>query len=138
MSSNPSAEKPVAAFVLSLIAGLLMLAGSGMMTSFFSGGPYYGGMMGGYYNGMMNGDYGIMGGFGVGSGWAYALATIGVISGIIILIGAIMIYNQPARATTWGILILAFSIVSLFGMGGFFVGAILGVVGGVLALTWKS
>lgn len=49
-----------------------------------------------------------------------------------------MIYNQPSKTSTWGALILAFSIVSLFGMGGFFFGAILGVVGGILALTWKK
>ena len=48
-----------------------------------------------------------------------------------------MIYNQPAKATAWGALILAFSILSLFGMGGFYFGAILGVVGGALAITWK-
>jgi len=34
-------------------------------------------------------------------------------------------------------MIFAFSIVSLFGMGGFFVGSILGVLGGILAITWK-
>ena len=65
------------------------------------------------------------------------MAVIGIASGIVVLDGAIMVYHQPAKASTWGALILAFSIVSLFGMGGFFVGAILGVVGGILALTWK-
>jgi hypothetical protein len=39
-----------------------------------------------------------------------------------------MVYNQPAKASTRGVLVLAFSILSPFGMGGFFVGAILGVV----------
>ncbi len=132
-------ERPTAPFVLSLIAGLLILAGSGtmMMTSFpLSGGPFYGGMMG-YYGGMMGGYYGMMQGFG-GAGWFYGLAAVGVVSGIVILIGAIMTYNQPAKASTSGALILAFSIVSLFGMGGFFLGAILGVVGGIFALTWKK
>ncbi len=94
------------------------------------GGSYYGGMMGGYY--------GMMHGFGLGGGGFYGLAAIGIVSGIIILVGAIMIYSQPAKASTWGALILAFSIVSLFGMGGFFFGAILGIVGGILALTWHT
>lgn len=128
-------EKPTAAFVLSLIAGLLILAGSGL-TMGFSGQPsyYYGGMMGGY-TGMMNGYYGMMGGYG--SGWFFGLAAIGLISGVIVLVGAAMIYNNPGKVAGWGALILAFSIVSLFGMGGFFIGAILGVVGGILSLTWK-
>ena len=128
-------EKPTAAFVLSLMAGLLILAGSGLAMG-SSGQPsyYYGGMMGGY-GGMMNGYYGMMGGYG--SGWFYGLAAIGLISGVIVLVGAAMIYNNPGKVAGWGALILAFSIVSLFGMGGFFIGAILGVVGGILSLTWK-
>jgi hypothetical protein len=35
------------------------------------------------------------------------------------------------------VLILVFSILSFIGLGGFVVGAILGIVGGVLALRWK-
>ncbi len=106
----------------------------------FAGEPYapyygYGGMMGGYY-GMMGGYYGMMRGFGFG-GYSYIISAIGIVSGILILIGAMMVLNQPSKAMTWGVLILAFSIVSLFGMGGFFLGAILGVVGGVLALTFR-
>ena len=131
-------EEPIAAFVLSLISGLLILAGSGLVMS-FSGqlsSYYYGGMMGGHY-GMINGYYGMMRGFGFGGMWFYGLAAIGIISGIIILVGAIMLYNQPTKTSTWGALILAFSIVSFFGMSGFFIGAILGVLGGILAITWK-
>lgn len=101
----------------------------------FSGPGYHGGMMGGYY-GMMGGYYGMMQGFG-SSAWFYALAAIGLISGIVILVGAIMVYTQPSKASTWGALILIFSILGFFGMGGFFLGGILGVVGGILAMTWK-
>jgi len=137
--ATPTSERPVASFVLSLIAGLLVLGGSATVMGLSSGLPYYGGMMGGnFYGGMMGGYYGMMQGFGFGGGWFYGMAAIGTVSGIIILVGAIMIYNQPAKASTWGALILAFSIVSLFGMGGFFFGAILGVVGGILALTWRT
>jgi len=137
--ATSTSERPVASFVLSLIAGLLVLVGSATVMGLSSGSPRYGGMMGGYYyGGMMGGYYGMMRGFGFGGGWFYGLAAIGIVSGIIILVGAIMLYNQPASSSTWGALILAFSIVSLFGMGGFFFGAILGVVGGILALTWKK
>ena len=125
-----------APFILSLIAGVVILAGSGMMMSFAVGAPYYGGMMGGY-QGMTNGYYGMMRGFGFG-GLFYILTAIGVISGIIILVCAIMIYTRPKATPTWGAIIITFSLVSLFGMGGFFFGAILGAVGGMLALTLKS
>jgi hypothetical protein len=131
--TTPTEQRPVAPFVVSLIGGLLILGGSGMMVGFSNPG-YYGGMMGGYY-GMMNGYYGMMGGYG--SGWFFGLAAIGVVSGIIVLLGAIMIYNGTGRTPTWGTLILVFSLVSLFGMGGFFLGAMLGAVGGIMAITWK-
>ena len=138
MTTSTAPEKPVASFILSLIAGILILGGSAVVVNLSNGEPYYGGMMGGYYyGGMMGGYYGMMHGFGFGGGWFYGLAAIGIASGIIVLVGAIMIYNQPAKASTWGAIILAFSIVGILGMGGFFFGAILGVVGGALAITWR-
>ena len=70
----------------------------------------------------MGGYYGMMQGYGFG-GQFYLLAAVGVVSGVIILIGGIMLYTQPAKGHTWGAVILAFSVVSLFGMGGFFIGA---------------
>jgi hypothetical protein len=133
MAAQSTNELPTASFVLSLIGGLLILAGVGMMITFSFGTPYYG-MMGGYY-GMMGGYYGMMQGFGYG-GWFYGAAAIGLVSGIIVLIGAVMIYVRPSKAPTWGLLVLIFSIISLVGMGGFFLGVILGIVGGILGLTW--
>ena len=126
---QPAYLAPTAPFVLSLIAGLLILAGAGMMMTFSYGTPYYG-MMGGYY-GTANGYYGMMG------GWFYGAGVVGLIAGIVVLIGAAMIYVRPRSASTWGLLVLIFSIVSFFGMGGFLIGAILGIIGGVLAMTWK-
>ncbi|MDG6980849.1 MAG: DUF4064 domain-containing protein [Nitrososphaerota archaeon] len=133
-TAQPTNETPTAPFILSLIAGFLILSGVGMMTTFSYGTPYYG-MMGGYYS-MMNGYYGMMQGFG-GGGWFYGAAAVGLIAGIVVLVGAIMIYARPNNASTWGLLVLIFSILSFFGMGGFFIGAILGIVGGVLAMVWK-
>jgi len=99
----------------------------------FSYGNSYYGMMGGY-SGMMNGYYNIMGGYG---GWFYGAAIVGLIAGAVVLAGSIMIYSRPSSAPTWGLLILVFSVISFFGMGGFFLGAVLGIIGGVLALVWK-
>ena len=127
-AAQPSSDAPTAPFVLSLIAGILMLAGVGMMLA-FAHGTHYSGMMGGYY--------GMMQGFGYGGWWFYGAALLGLIAGIVVLVGAIMIYARPSNAPTWGLLILVFSVLSFFGMGGFFVGAILGIVGGVLAMTLR-
>jgi len=139
--TGPTPEKPIASFVLSLVAGVLILVGSGAMAGYSGQGSQYGEMMGGYYGtmsgyyGMMNGYYGFMGGYG--SGWFFAQSAIGVVSGIIVILGAIMLYSGAGRLTTWGTLIIVFSAVSLLGMGGYFIGATLGVVGGILAITWK-
>ena len=119
---------PAAPFILSLVAGLLMVSGVGMM-SFSYGSGYYG-MMGDYY-GMMSG---INGGSG---GWFYWVAIIGLVAGLVVLAGAVMLYLRPRSAPTWGLVILLFSVFGLFGMGGFFIGTILGIIGGVLAMTAK-
>jgi hypothetical protein len=60
-------EKPTTAFILSLIGGIFMLLGGGMMSMMGSYG--FGGMMNGYwvYGGMM-GRYGTGWGYGPGFG----------------------------------------------------------------------
>ena len=66
------------------------------------------------------------------------MAAISVISigiGVILTVGGYLIYTNPEGAGKWGLAILVSSIVSLFGMGGFFIGPILGIIGGILALT---
>lgn len=64
-------ERSSAAFVLSSVVGLLIvLSGAAMAVSFpLSGGPYYGGVMGGYY--------GMTHGFGLEGGWSYVMAAVG-------------------------------------------------------------
>ncbi|TLM98515.1 hypothetical protein FDZ71_17020 [bacterium] len=99
-----------AAILISLVAGILIILGS---------------------------LYATIGGIGM---------TLRVVSGILVLISAIMLKIRPGEATrglrvccrAWGTMILVFSIVSFFGgsLGGF-IGAILGTVGGALALVVK-
>lgn len=78
-----------------------------------------------------------MGGFGVPIGFMSGLSLLGLVSGILVIIGALMLNTRPAEHGTWGTIILIFSVISLLGMGGFFIGAILGIVGGALALSWR-
>ncbi|WP_174448299.1 DUF6114 domain-containing protein [Conexivisphaera calida] len=106
---------PRTAYTLSLVAGILMIVSSAieavmvpffmMAHAFFRMAPLEG------------------------------AALFGLISGIIVLISATMLRSRPAEGTTWGILIIVFSIFSFFGMGGFVVGAILGIIGGAFALS---
>ena len=46
--------------------------------------------------------------------------------------------SSPNQRTLWGALVLVFSCLSFFGFGGFIIGAILGIIGGIMALTWKT
>jgi hypothetical protein len=132
--------RPLTGFVLSVVAGVLILAGGVAMLG-YSSGPYggmmggYGNVMGGYGGSMMSDYYGMMQGFG---GLFYGFAVIGIIAGVLVLLSATMMYDRPGQVATWGALILVSSVVSFFGAGGFFVGAVLGIVGGILALTWRE
>lgn len=124
-------ERPAAAFILSLVGGVLILvAGLFGLVAWTAWGRigYWGGW------GWMMRPW--MMGWWMPWAWA-AFSLIGLVSGIIIIVGAVMLQSRPAEAQTWGVLILVFSVISIFGTGGFVLGAILGIIGGILALTWK-
>jgi len=123
-------ERPTAAFLLSLVGGIFILVG-GAMSMF---GPFgFGGMMWGF-RGMMGYRYGMMGGLGFG-----VFGILGLIFGAIVIISAFMLNSKPHEHSTWGTVIVIFSVLSIFGsaMGGFGVGLILGIIGGILGITWK-
>jgi len=128
------AEKPSVPFAISVVAGaLILLGGATTMIWASSGMPGWGGMMGS----MMGGYQGMMGGIGFSSGMFFGISFFGLVSGVLVLLGALMLYSRPREASTWGLVVLVFSVLSLLGMGGFFIGAVFGIVGGMLALTWK-
>ena len=74
---------------------------------------------------------------GLVSGFVEVVGTFGLVSGIIVVVSAIMLLSNLGQRRTWGVLILVFSILSFLGLGGFVIGAILGIVGGILTLRWK-
>jgi hypothetical protein len=132
-------EKPTAAFVLSLIAGLLIVLGGAVrsMIGFY----WFGGMMGSFWGrrgGMMGyPGFGMMG-FGMMGGLGFMIGIVGLVFGVLIIVSALMLNGKPDGHMTWGTLIVIFSALSVFGgMGGFGIGLILGLIGGVLAITWK-
>ena len=117
-------SKPVAAFALSLVAGVFILLGSVVMSMFALGFP--GMMMGGMMVPWMLGSVPV-------------LVAFGIASGIMVILGAVMLYTRSAENHLWGAIILAFSLVSILGsMGGLLVGLVLGMLGGILALTWTD
>src|SRR5579864_1472204 len=111
-------EQPTAAFVLSLLASLWMLAAGGMM------GGWHG--MGGWMSGRGMWNFGVW--------WPW----FGVFAGIMVLVGAVMLYVRPEQRRSWGVVILVASALNIFlGMMGLVAGT-LGVIGGVLALGTKD
>ncbi len=116
------AEKPTAAFVLSLIGGIFILLVGALIAAVFA---TLGGLLGGFG----------LGDFGLGMA---LLGTVGLIVGLIIIIAAALLYMKPEQHVMWGVLILILSIVSIpFAFGGFIIGFILALVGGILGIVFK-
>lgn len=112
------AEKPTAAMVLSIIGGVFILLGGlaeiavGSVISSLT--------------------------LGVGGGVVIGLGALGLVLGILILVFGILVHSHPEQHTLYGVLIVVFSIVSLVSfVGGFVIGFILALIGGILALTFK-
>ncbi len=74
---------------------------------------------------------------GIVSGFVGLMGAFGLVTGAIVLISSVMILTNTGQRRTWSVLILVFSGLSFVGMGGFIVGAVLGVVGGALVLKWR-
>lgn len=127
-------EWPEVAFYLSLFGGALIILGGVIMAfwaTIYNSMPHI--MMMPYLCPMCW----MMGGFGFSLPLIAELSIVSAASGILVLVGAIMLQLRPMEHTSWGIMILIFSMVSLAGMGGFIVGALLGIIGGAFALSWR-
>jgi len=132
-SQVKSSDYPKTAAILALAGGMIMVLGGAIfigVASFVI--PHINlsnltvpqGMSRASLPGLISGVLTVMGGFGL-------------VCGAIVLVSATMLLAKVGARRTWGILILVFSVLSFVGLGGFVVGAILGIVGGVLALRWK-
>jgi hypothetical protein len=116
-----------------LVAGLLILGVSAFVvphlnSTFFNSTMFYNNTTHPFP--FRNGP-GFVGGILAGVGLA------GLISGLVVLGSGIMLRIHPEQSMVFGVLILVFSVLSFFGSGGFVIGAILGIVGGVMTLSWK-
>ncbi len=112
-------QYPSTAYILSLIGGILILIDALVYAAVAA--------VGASFLAFFPGAAAILIAFGV----------IAILLALIVIYGAIQMKNRPASAKTWGLLVLVFSLVSFIGGGGFVIGAILGLVGGILALVWN-
>ena len=65
------------------------------------------------------------------------VGLLGLISGLVVLGSGVMLRINPRQSVVFGLLILVFSVVSFFGSGGFVIGALLGIIGGIMTLRWR-
>jgi hypothetical protein len=119
---NQVQNKPTAAYILSLIGGILGLLGSITLIAL--------GAMAYYAYNSFTGIFGAYTPFGGGWSLLIGFGTWMIISSILIIIFATKLNVNPLEHTKWGALILVFSIV---GLGG----GLLGIIGGILALVYK-
>jgi hypothetical protein len=108
------AAAPTVAYVLSLIAGVLVVL-----------------------NGLLL--IGVEATLGIAVfGGGLVFGIIGILLGVIIIYAAVRLNAQPVEHVSWGAVIIVFSAVSLVLVGGgFILGFILGLIGGILAIAWR-
>ena len=106
-------EKPTAAMVLSLIGGIIMLLVAAVIAAASSFVP------------------------SIVGGGVLLLGIVGILFGLIVIIGSIMMYQNPQSHTLWGVVILVLAIVDLPGFWGFGLGSLLAFIGGILAIVFK-
>ncbi len=132
-SAGQTSSYPKAASLLALAGGMIIILGGAIflgVSAFviphmnLSNVPVPQGMDRAGLNGLISGLLEVMGSFGL-------------VCGAIVLVSATMLLAKVGQWRTWGILILVFSVLSFIGLGGFVIGAILGILGGILTLRWK-
>jgi hypothetical protein len=67
----------------------------------------------------------------------FGIGIVGIICGIIIIVGAAAARKNPSSAKGWGIGIIVLSLVSLISLGGFGIGFLLALIGGILFVAWE-
>jgi hypothetical protein len=130
---NLSKEKYSLAFLLSLIGGIIILVSGIVSSIWFLYGSAVWGDFGDVWFGFMGGYHSMMGSVGFPLGYMAGLSLIGLVSGLIVIVGALMLNSRPQERFAWSVLIMVFSAVSFLNMGGFFIGGLLGLAGGAIA-----
>jgi hypothetical protein len=117
MLPDPALQKPTTAFALSLVAGILILLG-GVLELWVAT------VLNGF---LFINDY---------SNWLLLLGVIGLGLGIFVIALSVLLFLQPQHHVAYGVVILVLSVLSAVSYWGFVVGLVLGIIGGILAITW--
>ncbi len=105
-------ERPTTAFVISLLGGIFVLLGGLLWAAVGT----------------------IVAIFTFGAGFLlYAF----LLFGIVIIVGSVMMNNNPRSAHSWGVVFIVLGVISLIGIVTA-LGGILSIVGGALALSWRQ
>ena len=114
-------ERPLTAFILSLLGSVFVIVGTILGFALYSSIPY-----------------------ASVSTLMAILSGVSVALGILMLAMTLMLYSRPELHVAWGVTILVFaagSITSVFsgygGLGLGVIGMVLGIVGGAIAITWR-
>lgn len=119
MAAAGGKSYPSTAYILTLIGGIFVLIG-GLYTAVITA------VIGSAFLAFFPGIAALLIGLGV----------VALLFGILIIVGAMKMRNDPASAHTWGIIVIILAILSWIGGGGFFIGFLLALIGGILALVW--
>jgi Family of unknown function (DUF6114)/zinc-ribbon domain len=65
------------------------------------------------------------------------LGVVGIVLGALIILLGVLLLQHPEHHTVFGVLILVLSLLSVASYWGFLIGLVLGVVAGVLAISWN-
>jgi hypothetical protein len=123
--------------IIALAGGLIIMVFSFINLVWFgSGAPSWGGI-GEFISNLIGSYHDFMGSYADSTGFFTAVSAVSLACGIVVLMSALVLLRHPPERALWGVVIVVFSAVSFVGMGGFFVGAIFGIVGGVVALRYK-
>ena len=113
-------------FILSLVGGIIILAGGIVsLVWFFTGFPSEVDFLSDLREAVGEEEF---------QSFQLRYAIAGISSGIAVIMTSIMLKVRPQESRRWGIMIIALSAVSILGMGGFIFGMVLGIIGGAMAI----
>lgn len=136
-------ESPTAAIVVSLLGGVFVCLGGIVLVvlgTVFESLGNLGGLLGSSSlpSDLLGNLTSISGGTGAVGSPIAALGVLGVLTGVAMIALAILVHMFPVRHQLLGGLVVTLSLVSWVGaLGGLFIGFLLGLIGGILAIAWK-
>jgi hypothetical protein len=64
-------------------------------------------------------------------------SLLGILAAVVIITSGLLLYLYPKHQIIWGSIVVTSSIIGFLSGGGFFIGSIVGIVGGIIAISVK-